>query len=671
MIMTVGRFGIRASLRPFAFEMRSNVEDPDRWLIEYAGGHPTASGQVVTERTAVQLSACYCAVDLISKSLATSPLGIFEKLPDDSRREIPDHPVAKVLKHPNEEMTALTLRETVQGHLLLWGNGYMEIERNGAGQVVALWPLRPDRTFPRRQQDGSLIYVARASGGQEVILQPEDVFHIMGYTYDGLRGLSPVALHRESMGLTMATMNYGARFFGNDARPGGVLETPNKLKKEARDRAREAWEQTHRGGDAAFRMAILSDGMTFKTIGMPNEDAQYLQTRVFQLSEIARLYHVPLHKLSELSHATFSNIEQQSIEYIQDAVMPWAHAWEEEIERKLLLPAERDRFYAEHNLDGQMRGDTESRYKAYDIAWKDGWLSADDILKRENMNPQPNGVGKTLWVPVTQQPAENALAAPEDEPEPGDGGDPGAGGAADEDPNYPNPKGKQEPTPAKQQKPAKPKPRQNDRAAARKELNRAGAQRIQIARAFALSLEVVGERLNRKEDATLTRAFERRDDRMRTEFFDGYRNYVVEAYEPILGRLFQSIEHLTAIKPAIPDDIRRSLVDKYIAGLAHRYVEAARAHITTADKIPSWCAGMEGRSHFEAMRAANAFALTIYRAGPVKEIAWVAPEDPQYCCTSCYPALTRTVAPGTEFFEGFAHPPLHTGCECQIVAVQS
>src|SRR5256885_397022 len=201
----------------------------------------------MTESTAMQLSAVYAAVNLISRAVSTAPLCLFQRTGTDQTREATEHPLYKLLRYsPNPEMTKKTAWETFMAHLLLWGNAYQEIERDNAGRPVALWPLRPDRTFPRRKvgkngkPTGELVYIARSSAGLEVELRPENVFHVMGYSYDGLRGLSPVALHRESLGLSMAVTDYGARFFGNDARPGGVLSHPQKMKKESAQRLKES-----------------------------------------------------------------------------------------------------------------------------------------------------------------------------------------------------------------------------------------------------------------------------------------------------------------------------------------------------------------------------------------------------------------------------------------------
>jgi HK97 family phage portal protein len=632
MIFTAGRFALRASLKPFSFEMRSNLSDPDRWLIEYAGGHPTASGMTITERTAVQISGVYRAVNLISDSLAISPLQLFEKQ-TEGRKQITDHPLAKVLKHPNEEMTAFTFRKTIEAHALLWGNGYAEIERNGGGEVMALWPLRPDRTFPRRMENGKLVYAARADKGPEVILQPFDVLHVVGYTYDGLRGLSPVALHRETLGLSSATQDYGARFFGNDARPGGILKTPGIMNKMARDRLKESWEEAHRGGVNSHRVVVAEQGLEWQSIGMPNEDAQFLQTRVFQLSEIARIFGVPLHKLAELSHATFSNIEHQSIEYVKDAVMPWACAWEEEIERKCLNPVDQDRLYVEHNLDGQMRGDMESRYKAYQIAIQTGMRSPDDVGELENWNPQPNGQGKTYWMLGTLRPVEQALEPPEP-------ADPAA---------QLGPDGK----PLKQL-PVAPPPVDK-----KKKAKQAAGQRVQLALAYASVLEVVGERLARKETAALTRIFGYKKDSRDAElakFFSDHTEYVREAMAPALSRFFLSVGTLCGSSAV-------QLPEGYVSGVAHRYVEAARAHLPATRDLAGWQSAIGQRCRYEAMLASNAFALLHYTAAEIAEVILV--RSDREACKGC--SSEDVIA----FNRAQRQPPTHPECECQIVAIES
>jgi HK97 family phage portal protein len=639
--LTAGKFGLRAEWNPFRLELRSNLQEPDRWLVEYAGGHPTASGQTMTERTAMQLSAVWCAVGLISDSIATSPLCIYEKLSDGGRREADDHLLYPLLHdQPNEEMTAFTFWKTLVSHYLLWGNMYEEIERNGAGEVAALWPLRPDRTFPRRmigpsgKGTGKLVYVARSSAGPEVILRPDQVGHVMGYSYDGLRGLSPVALHRESMGLTMASADYGARFFGNDARPGGVLTYPTTLKPEAAKRLKESWEEAHRGGDQSHRVAVLENGVKWEPISMSNEDAQYLLTRIFQLSEISRMYHVPLHKLAELTHATFSNIEDQEIEYVKGAVLPIAEAIEQEIFRKLIKPTmpEGKTFYAEFNLEGAMRGDPESRAKYYDTMWKDGFFTHNDVLRKENMNPVPGG--DVRFIPVTQQTVDRAINPPEPPPAANMGPD-GKSVLPGGSKNPPAP-------------PADPK-------AKRRHAQELADRRRQVARAFVPLLASVGERLARKESAALQRTGTDPDN-----FFRDHSPYVREAILPILTCIEESVATLIAMEnhsAAIPE--RDKFIGGYADSFAHRY--AKEALVNHVGKIAIWANGVNDRAHEEAMRASNAFALHLYKASGVKRMAWIVPETG--CSSDCLSFAARFHTPET------VHPPMGARCECQIVAV--
>lgn len=669
MLLKFGKFGLRASLSPFALELRSNLEEPDRWLVEYAGGHPTASGQTMTERTAMQLSAVWCAVDLISDSIATSPLCIYEKLPgDEGRREADEHPLYQLLHdQPNDEMTAYTFWKTTVAHRLLWGNLFGEIELNGKGQVAAVWPLRPDRTFPRRQlgvggkEIGPLVYAARSSAGPEVILRPDQVMHVMGYSYDGLRGLSPVALHRESLGLSMATADYGARFFGNDARPGGVLEVPGQLKTEAAKRLKESWEEAHRGGDQAHRVAVLEQGVKWNATSMSNEDAQYLATRIFQLSEISRMYHVPLHKLGDLTHATFSNIEDQEIEYVKGAVLPIAESIEQEVFRKLIkptLPAGK-LYYPEFNLEGAMRGDPESRLKYYDGMWKDGMMNQDEARKKENLNPLPDGKGKIYYVPVTQQPVDRAINPPA--PQPGSH-PPGSEGG-----NVPPQPGKSANSGGSGEGEENGIPAENDPQKKRRAHLRALAERRrQVAHAYVPLLASVGDRLARKESAALSRSGADPD-----QFFREHTEYVREAVKQPLLSIQESVWTLCEMERAhnVPIGERDKFVENYAVGFALRYCKAALVeHIASGmsggkeDRSGEWGKRVHARAVEEAMRAANAFALQVYRAGGVKRLAWVIADTG--CTARCYALAGRYL--DVEFG---SHPPSDANCRCQLVAV--
>ena len=606
MILQFGRYGVRWEAG--RLEFRSSVDEPDRWLVEYAGGHPTASGQTMTERTAMQLAAFFRGVTLVSNSMGIAPCRLYQRTanpeyqPDPQkpdydpekyrgRRKAAEHPLDSILhSQPNPEMTAMTFWKTLTGHLLCWGNGYAEIERDNAGRVIALWPLRPDRTFPRRLNNGKLVYAVRSSAGPEVTLNPHEIFHVMGYTYDGLRGLSPVALTREGLGLAMAAQDYGARFFGNDARPGGILTTPQKLSDMGAKRLKNSWEEAHRGGEQSHRVAVLEGDIKWQAIGMPNEDAQWLQSRVFSIGEIARIIGVPPHKLFELSHATFSNIEHQDIEYIRDGVLPWGEACEQEISRKLLMPAEQSVFYGEFNFDAQMRGDLKSRYEAYQIALNNGMRTADQIGELEHWNPQPNGQGKVNWVPVTQQPVQNALAG---KPTPGDV-DP------DADPDK---------LPAKRPKPGDP---------AEPGIRKPGKARLQqrsiLARSYGVQLCHVYDRLARKECTLLPKKV--------AGFVDEHRDYVRQALEPVLGAIGNSVLEQVDLEISLPDREATERDVKFLAGLlsgsVHRYLEELRWTVISGeeralgDRIETWKNSTKARAASEALRLTNSVAEHLY-----------------------------------------------------------
>jgi HK97 family phage portal protein len=388
----------------------SGLSSPDRWLVDAMGGGKVASGTRVNERTALQSTAVMACVRIISETVASLPLLMYQKQEGGGKERAPNHPLYSVLHDiGNDEMTAYTLREVMQGHLCTWGNTYCDIERDNNGRVVALWPLRPDKTQPQRNPLTKKIEYLTIINGEQIILPFDKVMHIPGFGFDGIVGYSPIAMAREAIGLALATEEYGARYFGNGAKPGGVLTHPKALKKESKDSMRDSWNEMHQGLDKQHRVAILEEGVTYTQIGLAPEDSQFLETRQFQLNEIARIFRVPPHKIGDLSKATFSNIEQQSIDFVTDSIRPWLVRWEQSIKMNLLPASERKRgFFAEHLVDAILRGDINSRYTAYATGRQNGWLSADDIRALENMNPLPDGQGKVYLVNGNMIPADQA-----------------------------------------------------------------------------------------------------------------------------------------------------------------------------------------------------------------------------------------------------------------------
>lgn len=365
------------------------------------------SGVSLNENSALTYSAVWAAVSLLAGDIASLPLILYKRLPDGGRERFTSHPLYRLLHdEPNPEMASMPFRECLTAHLLTWGNAYAEIERDAAGRPVALWPLTPDRVAPLRTPAGTLTYRVSNPTGTDTFLRPADVLHVPGLGYDGTVGYSVVAKARESLGLGLAAERFGASFYGNGATFGGVLAHPGKLSDVALKHLRESIESRHQGVDKAHRFLMLEEGMSYTSLGIPPEDSQFLETRQFQVEEVARWFSVPPHKIGYLKYATYSNIEHQGIDYLTSSLRRWLVRWEQEINRKLIAASERRQQYVEHLTDAILRGDIQSRYAAYAIARQWGWMSVNDIRERENMNPLPDDEGQMYLVPLNMSPAD-------------------------------------------------------------------------------------------------------------------------------------------------------------------------------------------------------------------------------------------------------------------------
>jgi len=359
----------------------------------------TNSGVLVNETLAMNLSAVYACTQVLAQTIGSLPLIVYQRTADGKTRAV-KHPLYKLLHDaPNREMTSMSWRQTMLLHLCLWGNHYSEIERDASGNPVALWPITPWRVTLKRV-NGQLVYAVALDSGM-VNVPFANMLHIKGLAMDGLVGLSPLRAAREAVGLGLAAQKYAAKFFANDARPGGILEHPGQLSDEASERLRKSFEKTHEGLDNKFRVAVLEEGMKFNAVGVPPEDAQLLETRKFGVSEIARYFRMPLHKISDLDRSTNNNIEHQAIEFVTDTIRPWLVNIEQELAFKLITGD----YFAEFLIEGLLRGDIKTRYEAYAIGRQWGWLSADDIRERENMNKLPDGKGGAYLTPLNMAPA--------------------------------------------------------------------------------------------------------------------------------------------------------------------------------------------------------------------------------------------------------------------------
>ena len=364
----------------------------------------TTSGKTVNERTALQTTAVYACVRILSETIASLPLHVY-RYTEGGKTKDTEHALYTLLHdEPNPDMTSFVFRETLMSHLLIWGNAYSQILRDRSGQVIGLYPLLPDQMSVHRSEKGKLYYVYNRyeednPNFQEkgsIVLSQEEVLHIPGLGFDGLIGYSPIALAKNAVGMTLACEEYGASFFSNGANPGGVLEHPGILKDPGK--VRDSWNAVYQGTRNAHKVAVLEEGMSYKQIGIPPEEAQFLETRKFQINEIARLFRIPPHMVGDLEKSSFSNIEQQSLEFVKYTLDPWVVRFEQALKKSLLLPEEKKTHFIKFNVDGLLRGDYQSRMNGYAIGRQNGWLSTNDIRELEELNPIPPEEGGDLYL---------------------------------------------------------------------------------------------------------------------------------------------------------------------------------------------------------------------------------------------------------------------------------
>ena len=364
----------------------------------------TTSGKTVNERTALQTTAVYACVRILSETIASLPLHVY-RYTEGGKAKDTEHVLYTLLHdEPNPDMTSFVFRETLMSHLLIWGNAYAQILRDRSGQVIGLYPLLPDQMSVHRSEKGKLYYVYNRyeednPNFQEkgsIVLSQEEVLHIPGLGFDGLIGYSPIALAKNAVGMTLACEEYGASFFSNGANPGGVLEHPGILKDPGK--VRDSWNAVYQGTRNSHKVAVLEEGMSYKQIGIPPEEAQFLETRKFQINEIARLFRIPPHMVGDLEKSSFSNIEQQSLEFVKYTLDPWVVRFEQALKKSLLLPEEKKTHFIKFNVDGLLRGDYQSRMNGYAIGRQNGWLSTNDIRELEELNPISPEEGGDLYL---------------------------------------------------------------------------------------------------------------------------------------------------------------------------------------------------------------------------------------------------------------------------------
>ena len=701
-------------------------QEPPGW-VDSLSQSETATGISVDESKALAATAVFACVRILAETVASLPLLVYRSKSDGGKERAKSHYLYPILHDiANPEMTSFELREALMGHVCLWGNAYGEIEFGG-GQVLAIWPLRPDRMQVERK-GGQLLYrytvVDKQSGSRVETLPAQRVLHIHGLGFNGVSGYSVIGYGRQAVGLALATEEYGARFYGNNASPGGVLEHPGKLNEEAHKRMRTSWDDAHKGLSKSHRIAILEEGVTYKQVGIPPQDSQYLETRKFQSIEITRMYRVPPHMVGDLDRASFSNIEHQSIEFVTHTIRPWVVRWEQALNMDLLTPDERRSYFAEFLVDGLLRGDIQSRYQAYATARQNGWMSANDVRGLENMNPIEGG--DVYLIPLNMVPAGQARA--------GLGSSEGQGqrtgdrgpGSGDRGPGTGD-RGQQAmdgetltPAPSADSGQALAQGEREGRAARsaqmrhRLEQAHRSVYRDALARVLRRERSDVGAAAKKMLGSrALTPALsqgerEKREQRSRAEFdlwleqfYQEHGRFVYDQMAPVARTYGELVAAAAQEEVGEPDEMTPELeefIHSYLAAYAARHGAMSRAEIrralekaqaegldaleTVTGEMEDWPearAAREGQD--EGVRFGNALAKAVFVGAGILKLRWVAFGESCPYCTDLNGQVVGIqdvfLGAGVDFQpEGaesplqsehnVGHAPLHAGCDCMV-----
>lgn len=641
---------------------RRGLANPPQWFVDSLTAAPAASGIRVTEEGSLALAAVYACVKVLAESVASLPCILYERLPDGAKRRAEDHPLYEKLRwEPNAWQTAAEYWETVVVHTALWGNHFSLVERDGAGRVAALVPVQPERFLELRLVEGQIFYVFE---GMDPVGR-DDVLHVRAIGTDGFLGKSPIRQVREAVGLGLAAQEFGARFFGQGTTPGLIFRHPGRLGDEAFQRLKQSLQASYEGLGKSHKAMVLEEGIEIQSVTMPLDDAQFIETRKFQAQEIARIYRVPPHMIADLDRATFSNIEHQSIEFVMHTLRPWLVRIEQACRRVLLTPPQRQRYFVEFLVNGLLRGDIASRYQAYAIARQNGWLSANDIRRLENMNPIDGG--DTYLVPLNMVPAGDGF----------DGADPDGEGQR-----------------------ALPVARIEHRG-----LNRRMGLRTKhhgsMAEAARLALAAESDAIRGiLAEAAGTRSASNVLQAVR-DWYDRERPTLIAAYEPAISRYARELAEAVSAEVGrpVPEDKLADFLRGYLGALAKRHagwslaaIEKKAASVepeALAEAIEGllneWAETRPDRiAADETVRADGAITKAAMIAAGVQALRWVT--QGSRACPYCRALDGKIVGIAEAFLPAGAalevdgaetpmeitgpkgHPPLHDGCVCAIVA---
>ena len=622
-----------------AEEVRHTFKSPDKFSFL---GSPASSGMEVSETSALGLTAVYSCVRIISESLAALPLITYRET-EDGRRQATDLPIYSILRdQADPNLTSFMMIETIVSHACTYGNGYAYISRNNAGQVTGLTPLDPRYIDVKMTESGRVAYEI-TGGTVQGALTSEEVLHIRALGQVGLVGYSPIGLARETIGLGLAAEKYGAAYFGNSGTPSGILSVPGKMSDEAFQNLRRSWEKIHKGSGNSARVALLEAGIDFKPISITPNDAQFLETRRFQVAEIARIFRVPPSMLADLENAgSYGSIGELNRAFVVHTLTPWARRIESEIKSKLLPSA--GGVYAEFSFDHLLRGDLETRFKAYQTGRQAGFLSANDIRAIEHLDPLGD-IGDRYLTPLNME----ALTP-------------------DEDPEMPE-----------EIRSLEIRAVEDDRSRVREQTSPAMLDTL--------------ERLARLESRAASREHAKRDDttffNWAEDFFQG--DYQRQAFSLILPTLETLARGLSfTVQDELGAEERIQLPEGTLEDLARRFAtrrsQRSLAALRGSGNIANTIAGWKTRHTADILddelrRAEGAIVLELFRAAGVEEIRWRSPEDSQNSLSDKVVALGESfILQGDNVTEpdgsdypvrtDIRHNPYRTGDKSWIEAVR-
>lgn len=643
----------------------------------------------VTPSSAMQIATVFSCVRVLAESLASIPLILYERERRNKKRAV-NHPMYSLLHDlPNPEMTSFEVRTLLMGHAVTWGNGYAQKVLNGRGQVAEIWPLRPDKMSVSRGLNGDLLYTYQHESDGTIRFSRDRILHLRGLGFDGVQGYSPIRLMSRGMALANNMEEYGNKFYENGARPSIALIHPQKLSQDAYNRLRDTWEARHMGAENAHRMALLEGGLDIKTFGIPPQDAQFLQTQKYQRSQIAGIFRVPLHMINDLERATFSNIEHLSLEFVTFTLQPWLVMWEQAIFRDLIPPNERGRYFAEFLVDGLLRGDTESRYRAYNSAITTGWMMPNEAREKENLNPLDGG-------DVLLRPLNMAPTAPNGKEKKA------AGDFSWRHADWCSCEACQAVDNSEQR---------NEDDAEDDEAEKLRTDKVKLAVAMQPLFEDVARRVVRREVADLRRAVDKHLRKRSTqdflswltEFYSSFPQVIREAFAALMTSYAEQVMTNSASEVGKDDlgltDEMRQFVESYLETMANEHVAVSRRQIEAliddaqsdgadaADYIEERLNGWEERrpatiGQRQSFEAGNALAVAAYGALGVQFLRWLASGD---SCDFCQNLNGRVIGIAGYFVMGGTHldggqsglmlvrrntrhGPIHSGCDCMVMA---